>query len=56
MDETGTGAVTGPEALSAQAARQLAEQRRAAARAQFETPSWIGPARASARTRPRRSR
>jgi hypothetical protein len=45
MDETGTGAVTGPEALSAQAARQLAEQKRAAARAQFETPSWIGPAR-----------
>jgi len=47
MDDTGTGALTGPEALSAQAARQLAEQKRAAARAQFETPSWIGPARAS---------
>jgi hypothetical protein len=47
MDDTGTGAVTGPEALSAQAARQLAEQKRAAARAQFETPSWIGPARTS---------
>lgn len=45
MDETGTGATAGPEALSAEAARQWAEQQRAAARAQFETPSWIGPAR-----------
>lgn len=45
MDETDTGAVTGPQALSAEAARQWAEQQRAAARAHFETPSWIGPPR-----------
>ena len=44
MDETDTP-VTGPEALSAEAARQWAEQRRAQARAQFSTPSWIGPDR-----------
>ena len=48
MDETDTTPVRGPEALSAEAARQLAEQRRAAARAQFETPSWIGPSRGTA--------
>jgi hypothetical protein len=48
MDETDTGTVKGPEALSADAARQLAEQRRAQARAQFETPSWIGPSRGTA--------
>ena len=45
MDETDTGTATGPEALSAEAARQWAEQRRAQARAQFETPSWLGPSR-----------
>jgi len=44
MDETDTP-VTGPEALSAEAARQWAEQRRAQARAQFSTPAWIGPDR-----------
>jgi hypothetical protein len=48
MDETDTGTIKGPEALSADAARQLAEQRRAQARAQFETPSWIGPSRGTA--------
>jgi hypothetical protein len=48
MDETDTSSIRGPEALSAEAARQLAEQRRAQARAQFETPSWIGPNRGTA--------
>jgi hypothetical protein len=47
MDETDISPVTGPEALSAEAARHLAEQRRAEARAQFETPSWIGPNRST---------
>ncbi|HEX2895400.1 MAG TPA: hypothetical protein VHO29_15475 [Marmoricola sp.] len=45
MDESDTDITTGPESLSAEAARQWAEQRRAQARAQFETPSWLGPAR-----------
>jgi hypothetical protein len=45
MDETDTGTATGPEALSAEAARQMAELRRAQARAQFDTPTWLGPAR-----------
>jgi len=45
MDETDTGRVTGPEALSAEAARQWAEQQRLQARTQFQTPSWIGPPR-----------
>ncbi|RNM15917.1 hypothetical protein [Nocardioides pocheonensis] len=45
MDETDTGTTTGPEALSAEAARRQAELRRAQARAQFDTPSWLGPAR-----------
>lgn len=48
MDESETGTATGPQALSAEAARHWAEQQRAAARAQFETPSWIGPPRATA--------
>lgn len=48
MDETDTNPVAGPEAVSAEAARQWAEQRRAQARAQFETPSWIGPTRGPA--------
>lgn len=47
MDETDTGTATGPQALSAEAARQWAEQQRATARAQFDTPSWIGPPRAT---------
>jgi hypothetical protein len=50
MDETDTGQatepITGHEAMSAEAARQWAEQRRAAARAEFQTPVWLGPARA----------
>ena len=46
MDETDTGQVAGPETASAEAARQWAEQRRAAARAQFQTPTWLGPSRA----------
>lgn len=45
MDETDTGTTAGPEALSAEAARRQAELRRAQARAQFDTPSWLGPAR-----------
>lgn len=45
MDETDTTPTTGPEALSAEAARQWAEQQRAQARAQFSTPSWLGPDR-----------
>jgi hypothetical protein len=45
MDETDTTPTAGPEALSAEAARQWAEQQRAAARAQFSTPTWIGPDR-----------
>ena len=45
MDETDTGTTTGPEALSAEAARRLAELRRAQARAQFDTPAWLGPPR-----------
>jgi len=45
MDETDTGQVTGHEAASAEAARQWAEQRRATARAQFQTPAWLGPTR-----------
>jgi hypothetical protein len=45
MDETDMTPATGPEAASAEAARQWAEQRRAQARAQFTTPSWIGPSR-----------
>jgi hypothetical protein len=52
MDETDTTGVVGPEALSAAAARQLAEQRRAQTRAQFETPSWIGPSRSTPGTVP----
>jgi hypothetical protein len=45
MDETDTGQTTSPETLSAEAARQWAEQQRAHVRAQFETPTWIGPPR-----------
>jgi hypothetical protein len=45
MDETDTGEVTGHEAASAEVARQWAEQRRALARAQFQTPNWLGPSR-----------
>lgn len=48
MDETDTTRSKSPEELSAEAARQWADQRRAQARAQFETPSWIGPARGDA--------
>ncbi len=52
MDETDTGQETGqmagPEAMSAEAARQWAEQRRAAVRAEFQTPAWLGPARTDA--------
>jgi hypothetical protein len=44
MDETDTSP-GGVEAEAARAAREWAEQRRAAARSQFETPSWIGPNR-----------
>jgi hypothetical protein len=49
MDETDTP-VTGPEAIAAEAARQWAEQRRASARAQFTTPTWLGPTRPGAET------
>jgi hypothetical protein len=47
MDETDTSP-GGVEAEAARAAREWAEQRRAAARSQFETPSWIGPSRGPA--------
>lgn len=53
MDETDTTPTTsGPEAIAAEAARQWAEQQRAQARAQFSTPSWIGPARPGHETQP----
>jgi len=55
MDETDTG-TTSPEARSAEAARQWAEQQRAAARAQFSTPSWIGPSRSGQDTEPAAAR
>ncbi|HEY0903459.1 MAG TPA: hypothetical protein VGE14_06190 [Marmoricola sp.] len=47
MDDAGTpqAPTQGPEATSAEAARQWAEQQRARARAQFDTPSWLGPDR-----------
>jgi hypothetical protein len=45
MDEADTSTTSGPESVSAEVARQWAEQQRAAARAQFTTPSWIGPER-----------
>ncbi|HET6168442.1 MAG TPA: hypothetical protein VFE07_16550 [Marmoricola sp.] len=50
MDETDTGTARSPETLSAEAARQLAEQRRAQARAHFDTPTWLGPTRDPAGT------
>lgn len=46
MDETDTGQTIGHEAASAEAARHQAEQRRLLARAQFQTPTWLGPTRA----------
>lgn len=52
MDETDTTPTSGPEAIAAEAARQWAEQQRAQARAQFSTPSWIGPARPGHETQP----
>jgi hypothetical protein len=42
MDETDNGTIAEREA---RAAREWAEQQRAAARSQFATPSWIGPDR-----------
>lgn len=45
MDETDINSAVTSDAETARAAREWAEQRRAAARAQFETPSWIGPNR-----------
>ena len=48
VTEPANGPISGPEAASAEAARQWAEQRRAAARAQFDTPSWLGPTRTDA--------
>jgi hypothetical protein len=44
MDELETGTLAEREA---KAAREWAEQQRAAARAQFTTPSWIGPDRST---------
>lgn len=52
MDETDTTPTAGPDAMAAEAARQWAEQQRAQARAQFTTPSWIGPARPWQETQP----
>jgi hypothetical protein len=48
MDETDTGQAIGHEAASAAAARHQAEQRRLLARAQFQTPTWLGPTRPDA--------
>jgi hypothetical protein len=45
MDEPDMGTTQSPEALSAEAARQWAEQQRAQARAAFHTPTWLGPDR-----------
>ncbi|HET7684615.1 MAG TPA: hypothetical protein VFK34_13210 [Marmoricola sp.] len=45
MGETNTGRHLTPEAAAVEKARQYAEQRRAAARARFEAPSWVGPDR-----------
>lgn len=45
MDEADTGTTADRDAIAAEAARQWAEQRRAHVRAQFVTPSWIGPDR-----------
>ena len=45
MDETDNTPVQSPEVLAAEAARTAAQQRLAAARSQFSTPSWIGPSR-----------
>jgi hypothetical protein len=45
MDETDTGPTVSPEVVSAEAARQWKEQQLAHARAQFVTPTWIGPPR-----------
>jgi len=50
MDEGDAGTTASREALSAEAARQWAEQQRAQARAQFATPSWIGAERGTAAT------
>jgi hypothetical protein len=48
MDETDTGTARSHETLSAEAARHLAEQRRAEARTHFDTPTWLGPTRPGA--------
>jgi hypothetical protein len=48
MDEADTGTTASREEITAEAARQWAEQQRAQARAQFSTPSWIGPDRGTA--------
>jgi len=45
MDETDNPSVQSPEIAAAEAARTAAQQRLAAARTQFSTPSWIGPSR-----------
>lgn len=43
MVDTGSG--SSPDVLAQQRAREIAEARRREARARFETPSWLGPAR-----------
>jgi hypothetical protein len=48
MDETDNNPSQGPEVLAAETARMAAEQLRAQARAQFQTPTWIGPPRTDA--------
>src|SRR3954453_4765816 len=45
MDEPDNSLTKSPEILAAEAARTAAQQRLSAARAQFSTPAWIGPAR-----------
>jgi len=48
MDEMDNTPVQSPEVIAAEAARTAAQRRLAAERAQFSTPSWIGPSREGA--------
>src|SRR3954451_13605678 len=48
MDEPDSTSTKSPEILAAEAARTAAQRKLSAERAQFSTPSWIGPARSGA--------
>ncbi|HET9498994.1 MAG TPA: hypothetical protein VFO98_01910 [Marmoricola sp.] len=52
MGEPDTGQHQSPEAAAVERARAYAEQRRAEARARFETPSWMGPERSHSAATP----